>query len=80
MMAFIIYPPIACWVWNADKGWLFERGYHDFAGSSVIHLFGGLCGLILCIFVGPRINRFKGEPQFPCLFRKARKLSKQRYE
>lgn len=51
IMSFFIYPVVACWVWN-PTGWLAIRGYHDFAGSSVIHLTGGVAGLIGCIIVG----------------------------
>ena len=68
--SFIIYPLAACWCWNPN-GWLTIRGYHDFAGSSVVHLLGGTCGLMGCLMVGPRINRFKNV-QLPFIFGKAR--------
>ena len=58
VISLIIYPVVACWVWN-PAGWLALRGFHDFAGSSVVHLLGGVCGLTATIFLGPRINRFK---------------------
>jgi Amt family ammonium transporter len=57
MMTLFIYPVVACWAWNPE-GWLFLRGYHDFAGSSVVHLIGGFSGLIGTIMVGPRIGKF----------------------
>ena len=51
IITFFIYPVVACWVWN-PTGWLAVRGYHDFAGSSVVHLIGGAAGLIGIIVVG----------------------------
>lgn len=70
-MTLFIYPVVACWAWNS-QGWLALRGYHDFAGSSVVHMVGGAAGLIGTIVVGPRINRFRGEIQFPFIFREWR--------
>jgi len=58
MISFIIYPVSCCWAWN-PTGWLAVRGYHDFAGSGVIHLMGGVSGLVACIFVGPRIRKYE---------------------
>jgi len=77
IMTLFIYPVVACWVWN-PAGWLALRGYHDFAGSSVVHLVGGMSGLVGSIFVGPRINRFKSV-QFPILFRESREKNLQKY-
>jgi Amt family ammonium transporter len=70
IMTLFIYPVVACWVWN-PSGWLAVRGFHDFAGSSVVHLVGGASGLVSCLMVGQRFNRFKA-PQLPCLCRKRR--------
>jgi ammonium transporter, Amt family len=66
IMTLVIYPISACWAWN-PTGWLALKGYHDFAGSSVVHLVGGISGLTACIIVGPRIGRFK-KVQFPFWF------------
>ena len=41
----IVYPIEAGWVWNS-QGWLVQLGYVDFAGSSVIHMVGGLSALL----------------------------------
>ncbi len=33
-------------------------GYHDFAGSGVVHVLGGTCGVVACYFIGARKGRF----------------------
>ncbi|MCL2034552.1 MAG: ammonium transporter [Oscillospiraceae bacterium] len=53
----VIYPIQAGWVWN-ESGWLFEKGYVDFAGSSVIHMVGGISAFIGASFLGPRIGKY----------------------
>ena len=40
----IVYPIEAGWVWNS-AGWLAKLGYVDFAGSSVIHMVGGIASV-----------------------------------
>lgn len=59
-MAGFIYPTIVAWVWGPG-GWLLERGYHDLAGVSVIHLTGGFGGMIGAIIVGPRLLNKKNK-------------------
>jgi Amt family ammonium transporter len=51
-----IYPIEAHWVWGG--GWLSQLGYIDYAGSSVIHMVGGISGLLVAIFLGPRIGKY----------------------
>ena len=53
----IVYPIEAGWVWNG-QGWLVDFGYVDFAGSSVIHMVGGLSALIGAWMLGPRIGKY----------------------
>ena len=60
----VIYPIYANWVWGG--GWLSSLGanYHlghghvDFAGSSVVHLTGGVAALVGAKLLGPRIGKF----------------------
>ena len=56
----IVYPIEAGWVWNS-QGWLVQFGYVDFAGSSVIHMVGGLAALIGAWMLGPRIGKYTRE-------------------
>lgn len=55
----VVYPIEAGWVWGASgEGWLQKLGYVDFAGSTVIHMVGGVAALIGAIIVGPRIGKY----------------------
>lgn len=56
MISMLIYPIEAHWVWGG--GWLASLGFHDFAGSAVIHFVGGVCALIGASMLGPRIGKF----------------------
>ncbi len=53
----LIYPVEAHWIWGG--GWLAQMGFHDFAGSTAIHMVGGLCALIGAKILGPRIGKFE---------------------
>ena len=53
----VVYPIEAGWVWNA-QGWLAKLGFIDFAGSAVIHMVGGISGLIGAILLGARIGKY----------------------
>lgn len=57
----LIYPVFGSWVWGSfytGSGWLAERGFVDFAGSTVVHSVGGWCALAAVIVLGPRLGRF----------------------
>ncbi len=54
----VVYPIIGHWVWGG--GWLAERGFLDFAGSTVVHATGGWAAFIGAILLGPRIGKFNG--------------------
>ncbi len=50
----LVYAPIAHMVWGGDGAYLFDEGALDFAGGTVVHMNGGLAGLVLAILVGKR--------------------------
>ncbi len=64
IMAAISYPIVVHWVWNSG-GWLAKMGYHDFAGSSVVHAVGGWTALMGGFLLGPRSNRIWDQPPPP---------------
>ena len=59
----IVYPISGSWKWG--YGWLDAKGFHDFAGSLIVHAVGGFAGLAGAIVLGPRIGKFSedGKPQ-----------------
>ncbi len=59
----LVYPISGFWQWG--EGWLYGLGFHDFAGSLVVHAVGGFAGLAGAIVLGPRIGRFgkDGKPR-----------------
>jgi Amt family ammonium transporter len=66
-VAAFIYPVYGCWMWGG--GWLSQLGRYwglghgavDFAGSSVVHLQGGLLALAGVLQLGPRIGKYDEE-------------------
>ncbi len=64
IISLVIYPIEAHWVWGPD-GFLTAMGFHDFAGSAVIHFAGGLCAFIGAAMLGARIGKFDkdGKPR-----------------
>ena len=63
----ILYPVIGHWAWaNSDityggdtsTGWLYDLGFIDFAGSTIVHSTGGWIGLAIILIIGPRSGRF----------------------
>ena len=44
LISLIIYPVSGHWAWGG--GWLSEMGFHDFAGSTVVPMVGGICAFI----------------------------------
>ena len=55
VFAAVAYPLLAYWTWH-ENGFLYQLGVMDFAGSGVVHLLGGVCGLVATSFLGPRIG------------------------
>ena len=59
----VIYPISGHWVWGG--GWLAQLGFHDFAGSTAVHMVGGVAALVGAAFLGPRIGKYdkNGKPK-----------------
>mmetsp|Transcript_33978 Transcript_33978/g.88616 ORF Transcript_33978/g.88616 Transcript_33978/m.88616 type:complete len:1558 (-) Transcript_33978:187-4860(-) len=57
IMASVIYPVVVAWVW-CPGGWLYDAGFVDFAGATVVHVTGGSGALSGAIIAGPREGRF----------------------
>jgi Amt family ammonium transporter len=53
----VIYPISGHWAWSGD-GWLAKLGFHDFAGSTVVHSVGGWAALMGATVIGPRIGKY----------------------
>ncbi len=52
----LIYPAVGAWVWGG--GWLAERNFHDFAGSTLVHSVGGWGALAGVLMLGPRLGKY----------------------
>ena len=55
-ISLIIYPVSGHWIWGG--GWLAQIGFHDFAGSTAVHMLGGVCALVGAAILGPRIGKY----------------------
>lgn len=52
----VIYPISGHWIWGG--GFLSQLGFHDFAGSTAVHMVGGIAALIGASILGPRIGKY----------------------
>ena len=52
----VIYPISGHWIWNG--GWLAEMGFHDFAGSTVVHSVGGWAAMVGAVLLGARRGKY----------------------
>jgi Amt family ammonium transporter len=59
LISAFVYPVVGHWVWGG--GWLSGLGFHDFAGSTVVHAVGGITALIGAMLLGPRVGRFNAD-------------------
>ena len=58
-----IYPISGHWIWGG--GWLAQMGFHDFAGSTAVHMVGGVAAFVGAAVLGPRIGKYgkDGKPR-----------------
>jgi len=56
VLVLVIYPITGSWQWGG--GWLDQAGFYDFAGSSLVHGFGGFAALAAVIVLGPRAGKY----------------------
>ena len=66
LVSAIVYPISGHWAWGSlmgdgSAGWLSKLGFHDFAGSTVVHSVGGWIGLAGAIMLGPRIGKYRAD-------------------
>jgi Amt family ammonium transporter len=52
----LCYPIVGMWQWGG--GYLAEKGFHDFAGSTIVHSVGGWGALVCAFMLGPRIGKY----------------------
>ncbi|NCC86499.1 MAG: ammonium transporter [Clostridia bacterium] len=57
IISLVVYPISGHWIWGG--GWLSQLGFHDFAGSTAVHMVGGVAALIGAKILGPRIGKYK---------------------
>lgn len=55
-ISLIVYPISGHWIWGG--GWLSTLGFHDFAGSTCVHMVGGLIACLGAAMLGPRIGKY----------------------
>jgi Amt family ammonium transporter len=63
IITLVIYPIFGSWAWGnllveGNRAWLADLGFHDFAGSTVVHSVGGWLALTGAIVLGPRIGKY----------------------
>lgn len=59
------YPITGAWKWGG--GWLDQKGFYDFAGSSIVHAFGGFAALACVLILGPRRGKYTKDGIKPIL-------------
>ena len=64
LVSAVVYPISGHWMWGSlagegSQGWIEALGFHDFAGSTVVHSVGGWIALAGAIALGPRIGKYR---------------------
>ncbi|HJC23813.1 MAG TPA: ammonium transporter [Candidatus Eisenbergiella merdavium] len=55
-ISLVVYPVSGHWIWGG--GWLASLNFHDFAGSTCVHMVGGLIACLGAALLGPRIGKY----------------------
>lgn len=55
-ISLVIYPISGHWIWGG--GWLASLNFHDFAGSTCVHMVGGVIACLGAAMLGPRIGKY----------------------
>jgi len=70
VISLVIYPVFGSWAWGNllltdNTSWLADLGFHDFAGSTVVHSIGGWLALAGAVVLGPRLGKYgrDGKPK-----------------
>ncbi|MDD6212057.1 MAG: ammonium transporter [Clostridiales bacterium] len=63
IISLVVYPISGHWIWGG--GWLAQMGFHDFAGSTAVHMVGGVAAFVGASILGPRIGKYTkdGKPR-----------------
>ncbi len=56
LISLVVYPVSGHWIWGG--GFLAQMGFHDFAGSTAVHMVGGAAAFIGALILGPRIGKY----------------------
>ena len=59
VISLFVYPISGHWIWGG--GWLYQMGFHDFAGSTCVHMVGGAIACLGAWMLGPRIGKYDKE-------------------
>ncbi len=65
VLVMFFYPITGSWKWG--KGWLDQMGFYDFAGSTLVHAFGGFAALAAILVLGPRLGKYTKDGVRPVL-------------
>jgi Amt family ammonium transporter len=65
LLTAVAYPITGHWLWGG--GWLAGLGFHDFAGSTIVHSVGGWAALMGAAFLGPRMGKYTSDGQVGAL-------------
>ena len=62
LISLFVYPISGHWIWGG--GGLAQLGFHDFAGSTAVHMVGGVAAFVGAAILGPRIGKYdkNGKP------------------